>query len=180
MSPTFIYGYYVFFLLSELKWHHCRHHQLDFHLVCSEPTHCCHLLLHHCAIHPLGLLRYLLRTATQCKPIQWHVFNQKSLFWFSEILQYLDLLRWPYKIIKIYGKMVINSTNETFQRFYRYHDHIYHRALQEKKKQMVVHALPHWTILKQCLPQCFNVFFTYFVTLTIFPSVYAGNITNRL
>jgi len=30
---------------------------------------------------------------------------------------------------------------------------------------------PYWTIFKKCLPQCFNVFFVFFVTLSIFPSV---------
>ena len=62
------------------------------------------------------------------------------------------------------------------QRFFRYHDHMYTQALTEKKRQSVVHAIPYWTVFKQCFPQCFNVFFTFFVTLTIFPSIYAGEI----
>lgn len=57
-------------------------------------------------------------------------------------------------------------------RFYRYHDHLYNKALHEKKRRSIqVYKMPYWRIFKQCFPQCFNVFFTYFVTLTIFPAV---------
>jgi hypothetical protein len=34
--------------------------------------------------------------------------------------------------------------------------------------------MPYWKIFKQCFPQSFNVFFTYFVTMAIFPGVYSG------
>ena len=61
------------------------------------------------------------------------------------------------------------------QRFFRYHDHMYNTALQEKKRHSVIHAIPYWNVFKQCFPQCFNVFFTFFVTLTIFPAIHAGN-----
>jgi equilibrative nucleoside transporter 1/2/3 len=37
----------------------------------------------------------------------------------------------------------------------------------------VVHVIPYWPVFKKCFPQCFNVFFTFFVTLTIFPAVHA-------
>ena len=40
--------------------------------------------------------------------------------------------------------------------------------------------MPYRTIFKKCFPQCFNVFLTYFVTLTIFPAVLAGSQTLRL
>jgi len=58
-------------------------------------------------------------------------------------------------------------------RFFRYHDHLFNKALHEKKRRSAVHAMPYRTIFKKCFPQCFNVFLTYFVTLTIFPAVLA-------
>lgn len=33
---------------------------------------------------------------------------------------------------------------------------------------------PYWTIYKQAFPQLFNVFFVFFVTLSIFPGVHSG------
>lgn len=47
-----------------------------------------------------------------------------------------------------------------------------------KRKQSVnaVSYTPYCTILKQCMPQCFNVFFVFFVTLTIFPAVHSGEL----
>ncbi len=59
-------------------------------------------------------------------------------------------------------------------RFFRYHEHVYNAALQRKKDRSVVHAIPYCSVFKKCFPQCFNVFFTFFVTLTIFPAVHAG------
>ena len=62
------------------------------------------------------------------------------------------------------------------QRFYRYHDHLHNKALHEKKRRTLqIQRMPYWQIFKKCFPQCFNVFFTYFVTLTIFPAVLSGN-----
>ncbi|XP_059083481.1 equilibrative nucleoside transporter 1-like isoform X4 [Tigriopus californicus] len=58
-------------------------------------------------------------------------------------------------------------------RFFRYHDHMYNQALQEKRNRSVIHAIPYWNVFKKCFPQCFNVFFTFFVTLTIFPAIFA-------
>ncbi|XP_069679045.1 equilibrative nucleoside transporter 1 isoform X2 [Periplaneta americana] len=60
-------------------------------------------------------------------------------------------------------------------RFYRYHELIYEKEQQAKRKQNLgaVTYTPFCTILKQCLPQCFNVFFVFFVTLTIFPAVHS-------
>jgi len=60
-------------------------------------------------------------------------------------------------------------------RFFRYHDHIYSKALQEKKKSgrqlRVIHSIPFLKIFRQCLPQCINIFLIFFVTLTVYPSV---------
>ena len=50
---------------------------------------------------------------------------------------------------------------------------MYTQAMQEKRRRNVIHATPYWNIFKQCLPQCFNVFFTFFVTLTLFPAILA-------
>lgn len=33
---------------------------------------------------------------------------------------------------------------------------------------------PYWTIFKKAWPQLFNVFFVFFVTLSVFPSVHSG------
>jgi hypothetical protein len=70
------------------------------------------------------------------------------------------------------------STWNLFQRFYRYHEFLYEKEQQTKRKQSVnaVPYTPYCTILKQCLPQCFNVFFVFFVTLTIFPAVHSGEL----
>ncbi|XP_071746388.1 equilibrative nucleoside transporter 1 [Lepeophtheirus salmonis] len=84
-------------------------------------------------------------------------------------------------------------------RFFRYHDYQYKKGLQLKKKSAIsssmgtmqctnptgvissrtsslvrrLNHLPFWTIFRKCLPQCFNIFFTFFVSLIIFPNVYA-------
>ncbi|KAJ9585198.1 hypothetical protein L9F63_003001, partial [Diploptera punctata] len=60
-------------------------------------------------------------------------------------------------------------------RFYRYHELLYEKDQQAKRKQNMgaVPYTPYFTILRQCLPQCFNVFFVFFVTLTIFPAVHS-------
>ena len=54
-----------------------------------------------------------------------------------------------------------------------------HEKEQQAKRKQSVNAVsytPYCTILKQCLPQCFNVFFVFFVTLTIFPAVHSGEL----
>lgn len=33
------------------------------------------------------------------------------------------------------------------------------------------HKPPYWTVFKACFSQCFNIFFIFFVTLALFPSV---------
>ncbi|XP_023724605.1 equilibrative nucleoside transporter 1 isoform X2 [Cryptotermes secundus] len=60
-------------------------------------------------------------------------------------------------------------------RFYRYHELLHEKEQQAKRKQSLnaVPDTPYFAILKQCLPQCFNVFFVFFVTLTIFPAVHS-------
>ena len=60
-----------------------------------------------------------------------------------------------------------------FQKFFRYHEHIYNKNLRHKKRQTVL-AIPYLLVFKQCFPQCLNIFFTYFTTLVIFPAVLSG------
>ena len=35
---------------------------------------------------------------------------------------------------------------------------------------------PYWYVFKKCFPQCLNVFLVFFVTLSIFPTVYSGKL----
>uniref|UniRef100_A0A1B6DIQ1 Equilibrative nucleoside transporter 1 n=1 Tax=Clastoptera arizonana TaxID=38151 RepID=A0A1B6DIQ1_9HEMI len=58
-------------------------------------------------------------------------------------------------------------------RFYRYHEMLNQKdALQKKRDNQRTGArTPYWQVFKQCAPQCFNVFFIFFVTLALFPSV---------
>ena len=60
-----------------------------------------------------------------------------------------------------------------FQKFFRYHEHIYNKNLRHKKRQTVL-AIPYLLVFKQCFPQCLNIFLTYFTTLVIFPAVLSG------
>ncbi|XP_022246473.1 equilibrative nucleoside transporter 3-like isoform X2 [Limulus polyphemus] len=54
-------------------------------------------------------------------------------------------------------------------RFYKYYDKLTMKALVDRK--LVARSPPYWLIFKQIWPQCFNVFFVFFVTLTNFPAV---------
>lgn len=59
-------------------------------------------------------------------------------------------------------------------RFYRYHELLAQKAEKKasgslaKEKNLITH---YWKIFEQCWGQCFNVFFVFFVTLTLFPGV---------
>ncbi|XP_023221355.1 equilibrative nucleoside transporter 3-like isoform X2 [Centruroides sculpturatus] len=57
-------------------------------------------------------------------------------------------------------------------RFYRYHRELTKAANKESK--CVYKKPPFFLIFKKIWPQCFNVFFVFFVTLTIFPAVHAN------
>lgn len=64
-----------------------------------------------------------------------------------------------------------------FQRFYRYHE-LMHEKEAEKSRRIgggVTRRPPYWAIFKQAFPQLFNVFFIFFITLTLFPTVQSGN-----
>ncbi|CAH1736445.1 equilibrative nucleoside transporter 1 isoform X1 [Aphis gossypii] len=60
-------------------------------------------------------------------------------------------------------------------RFYKYHELIYQREIenQNSKQSGEDEKVPYWRIFKQASPQLFNVFFVFFVTLSIFPAVHS-------
>lgn len=64
------------------------------------------------------------------------------------------------------------------QRFYRYNELLHEK--EKEKSRHVVSAVserpPYKQIFKQALPQLFNVFFIFLVTLTLFPAVQAGKL----
>jgi solute carrier family 29 (equilibrative nucleoside transporter), member 1/2/3 len=60
-------------------------------------------------------------------------------------------------------------------KFYRYHE-IMSEKQQEKSRRAGININarpPYWTIFKQSFMQLFNVFFIFFVTLTVFPNVHS-------
>lgn len=56
-------------------------------------------------------------------------------------------------------------------RYYRYHDRLVQKAIAESRESS--HRPPYWKIFKKTWVQCFNVFFVFFVTLTIFPAIHS-------
>lgn len=61
-------------------------------------------------------------------------------------------------------------------RFYRYNELKSKRAEEENRAVQAAagnNRIPYWYVFKRCFPQCFNVFFVFFVTLSIFPSVHS-------
>lgn len=62
-------------------------------------------------------------------------------------------------------------------RFYRYNERRIQRQEEENKSNTRKDAskgrTPYFYILKKCAPQCFNVFFIFFITLSVFPTVYS-------
>jgi len=44
----------------------------------------------------------------------------------------------------------------------------------ENKQRHSAQRTPYMKVLKKCLPQCINVFFVFFVTLSIFPAMHSG------
>ncbi|KFM81421.1 Equilibrative nucleoside transporter 3, partial [Stegodyphus mimosarum] len=56
-------------------------------------------------------------------------------------------------------------------RFYRYHDRLEQKAITDSRTSSS--KPPYCKILCKIWPQCFNVFFVFFVTLTIFPAIHA-------
>lgn len=62
-----------------------------------------------------------------------------------------------------------------FQKFYRYHELLQEKnaALTQKDKKDPKSRPPYWKIFKQASPQLFNIFFIFFVTLSVFPNVHS-------
>ncbi|XP_066582107.1 NADPH-dependent diflavin oxidoreductase 1-like [Prorops nasuta] len=60
-------------------------------------------------------------------------------------------------------------------RFYRYHELLHEKEMNKKqlenKSRSKSYTPPYWRIFKQCYVQCFNTFFIFFITLSLFPSV---------
>lgn len=73
-------------------------------------------------------------------------------------------------------KQKIIFPNEIFlQRFYRHHELKEKKEAQKRRQENQDRsaAIPYWTVFKQALPQLYNVFFVFFVTLSIFPAMHA-------
>jgi equilibrative nucleoside transporter 1/2/3 len=61
-------------------------------------------------------------------------------------------------------------------KFYRYHEMMSEKQEEKARRSQgltVNSRPPYWTIFKQCFPQLFNVFFIFFVTLSVFPTVHS-------
>lgn len=62
------------------------------------------------------------------------------------------------------------------QRFYKYYDMMYEE--QTENQQLTENGedeiIPYWYIFKQTFPQLFNVFFVFFITLSLYPVVHSG------
>lgn len=57
-------------------------------------------------------------------------------------------------------------------RFYRYHEKLVQKAVESSQTR--TRRPPYWEVFKKAWPQCFNVFYVFFVTLTIFPAIHAN------
>lgn len=62
-------------------------------------------------------------------------------------------------------------------RFYRYNEQRIQRQEEERRTAAGTGGIkgrtPYWYIFRKCFPQCLNVFLVFFVTLSIFPTVYS-------
>lgn len=66
------------------------------------------------------------------------------------------------------------------QRFYRYNEQQVKRQEEERSAAAgtsgIKGRIPYWYVFKKCFPQCLNVFLVFFVTLSIFPTIYSGKL----
>ncbi|XP_046667312.1 equilibrative nucleoside transporter 1 [Homalodisca vitripennis] len=60
-------------------------------------------------------------------------------------------------------------------RFYRYHEMLNQKEMAKRRPNSLGSAprIPYSKVFLQCFPQCFNVFFIFFVTLTVFPAIHS-------
>ncbi|XP_037944695.1 equilibrative nucleoside transporter 1 [Teleopsis dalmanni] len=57
-------------------------------------------------------------------------------------------------------------------KFYRYYESLREKDAN-KKSNVSVGKIPYWTVFKLAGPQLFNIFFTFFVTLSVFPAIHS-------
>lgn len=75
--------------------------------------------------------------------------------------------------------MIRNQFNGLYlsQRFYRYHEYLNQKEANKKKLEYSSNRSGTskfrelWEAFKQCYLQCFNVWFVFFVTLSLFPNL---------
>lgn len=58
-------------------------------------------------------------------------------------------------------------------KFFRYYSALRSQETKPLTGSHDVSRVPYWTVMKQAGPQLFNIFFTFFVTLSIFPAIYS-------
>ncbi|XP_076762119.1 equilibrative nucleoside transporter 1 isoform X2 [Xylocopa sonorina] len=67
-------------------------------------------------------------------------------------------------------------------RFYRYNELLHQKGASKRQLENNARGKgdrpPYWKIFKQCFPQCFNTFFIFFVTLSLFPSVHSDIVSS--
>ena len=81
-----------------------------------------------------------------------------------------------FKHCALYFKNVMNNFRQRFgvhndQHQRRHGRQSFFKPSSSRSKQLFI---PYLTILKKCFPQCFNVFLIFFVNLTVFPAINAG------
>lgn len=94
----------------------------------------------------------------------WSSFRKAAIYYFITAMFVILLC------FDTYFAMPLNK-------FYRYHE-MQSEKQQEKAARSGVNPnstrVPYWTIFKKSFPQLFNVFFIFFVTLAVFPTVYSN------
>ncbi|EDW76191.1 uncharacterized protein Dwil_GK15325 [Drosophila willistoni] len=58
-------------------------------------------------------------------------------------------------------------------RFYRHYEKLNQNATKKSTDSKSPARVPYWQVFKKASPQLFNIFFTFFVTLAVFPAVYS-------
>lgn len=58
-------------------------------------------------------------------------------------------------------------------KFYRYHENLRLKDTETKVNVAEKKGIPYWKIFGEASPQLFNIFFTFFVTLSVFPALHS-------